>query len=49
MLWKENDLYNDVYHSNYFGTKCLNIVLQLEPYNVMFKVISDIMPHWYDL
>ena len=23
--------------------------LQLEPCNVMFKVISDIMAHWYDL
>ena len=29
--------------------KCLCNLLQLEQCNVMFKVISHIMPHWYDL
>ena len=32
--------------SNHYGTKCR---LQLEPCKVMFKVISDIMAHWYDI
>ena len=35
--------------SNHYGIKCLSNLLQLEPCNVMFKVISDIMEHWYDL
>ena len=35
--------------SNHNGIKCLTIPLQLEPCNVKFKVISDIIPHWYDL
>ena len=35
--------------SNHYGIKCLTNPLQLEPCNVMSKVISDIMPHWYDL
>ena len=29
--------------------KYLSNLLQLEPCDGMFKVISDIMPHWYDL
>ena len=35
--------------SNHYGIKCLSNLLQLEPCNDMFKVISDIIPHWYDL
>ena len=34
--------------SNHYGIKCLSNLLQLEPCNVMFKVISDIMAQWYD-
>ena len=30
--------------SNHYGIKCISNLLQLEPCNVMFKVISDIMP-----
>ena len=29
------------------GIKCLCNLLYLEPCNVMFKLISDIMVHWY--
>ena len=32
-----------------FGIKCLSHLLQLEPCNIMFQVISDIMAHWHDL
>ena len=32
--------------SNHYGTKCLTNRLQVEPCNVMCKVISDIMAHW---
>ena len=32
-----------------FGIKCLSNLLQLEPCNVMFKLMSDMMAHWYDL
>ena len=35
--------------SNHCGIKCLIILLQLEPCNVMFKVISEIMAHWYEM
>ena len=35
--------------SNHYGIKCLSNLLQLEPCNVMFKVISDIMAHWNDM
>ena len=35
--------------NNHYGLKCLNNLLQLEPCNVMFTVISDIMAHCYDL
>ena len=35
--------------SNHDGIKCLSNPLQLEPCNVMFKIISDIMSHWYDM
>ena len=35
--------------SNHYGISCLCNLLQLEPCNVMFKVISDIMAHWYDM
>ena len=35
--------------SNHYGIKCLSNLLQLEPCNVMFKMISDIMAHWYDM
>ena len=33
---------------NNYGIKCLSNLLQLDPCNVMFKVISDIIAHWYD-
>ena len=34
--------------NNHYGTKCRCNLLHLEPCNLMFKVISDIMEHWYD-
>ena len=33
--------------SNHYGIKCLINLLQLEPCNGMFNVISVIMAHWY--
>ena len=30
---------------NHYGIKCLSNLLQIEPYNIMFKVIPDIMEH----
>ena len=35
--------------SNHYGIKCLSILLLLEPCNVMFKVISEILEHWYEM
>ena len=35
--------------SNHKGIKCLSNLLHLEKCNVMFKVISDIMAHWYEM
>ena len=35
--------------SNYNGIKCVINLVQLEPCNDMFKVISDIMAHCYDM
>ena len=35
--------------SNYYGIKCIINLLQLEPRNDMFKAISDIMAHCYDM
>ena len=35
--------------SNDYGIKCFRNLLQLEPCNVMFKLISDMMTHWYDM
>ena len=35
--------------SNQYERNCLSTPLQLQPYDVMFKVISDIMAHWRDL
>ena len=35
--------------SNYHGINCLSSLLQVEPCNVMFKVISDIMAHCYNM
>ena len=35
--------------SYYYGIKCLSNLLQLHPCYVMFKVISDIIAHWYDM
>ena len=32
---------------NHHGIKCLSNLLQLKPCNVMLKVISDIMAHWW--
>ena len=34
---------------NHDGIKYLSNLLQLEPWYVMFKVMSDIMAHWNDL
>ena len=31
------------------GRKCLSNLLQLEPCNDMFKLISDITAHWYEI
>ena len=33
--------------SNHHGIKCVSNLVQLEPWNDMFKVISDIMAHCY--
>ena len=33
---------------NHYGIKLLTNLLQSQPYNVMFKVNSDIMAHWYE-
>ena len=44
-----HELCIDVYHSNYYGMKCVTNLEQLEPCNNMFKVISDIMAHCYDM
>ena len=30
------------------GRKCLSNLLQLEPCNDQFNVISDVMAYWYD-
>ena len=46
--WKEHELCIDVYHSNHYGIKCL-CNSQIEPYNDIFKVISDIMAHSYEI
>ena len=35
--------------SNDYGRKCLSIFCQFEPCNDMFKDISDIMAHWYEI
>ena len=35
--------------SNHYGMICLSNLIQFEPYNVTFKMISDIMPQSYDL
>ena len=35
--------------SNHYGIKCLSNLLQLLPRTVIFKVISNIMAHWYVL
>ena len=35
--------------SNHCGRKCASNLLQLEPSIDMFKVISDIMAHWYEM
>ena len=32
--------------SNHYGIKCLSNALQLGRFNVIFKVISDLMAHW---
>ena len=31
------------------GIKCLSNLIQLQPCNIIFKVISDIMAHWNDM
>ena len=35
--------------SKHYGIKRISNLLQLEPCNDMFKVISDIMAHCYDM
>ena len=35
--------------SNDYGVKWLNHWLHLEPCNVMFKVVSVIMAHWFEM
>ena len=35
--------------SNHYGRKFVSNLVQLEPCNDMFKVISDIMAHCYDM
>ena len=35
--------------SNHYGIKCVSNLVQLEPYNDMLKVISNIMAHCYDM
>ena len=47
--WKENDLCIDIYHKQSLWKKCLSYLLQVEPCNVMFKVISDIIAYWYEI
>ena len=34
---------------HHYGRKCLNFLLQLEPCNVMFKVISHLMGQWHEM
>ena len=34
---------------NHYGRKYLSNLLQLEPRIDMFKVISDILAHWYEM
>ena len=33
--------------SNHIGRKCVACLIQLKRSNVKFKLISDIMAHWY--
>ena len=33
--------------NNHYGRKCFSNLLQLERCNDMFRVLSDIMAHWY--
>ena len=35
--------------SNHYGIKCLSDLLQIEPCDELFKVISVVMSHWYML
>ena len=44
--WKDDYL---VIISNHYGIKFPSNLLQLEPCNVMFQVISDRMAHWNHL
>ena len=46
---KENELCIDVYHKQSLWNEFLSNLLQLEPRIVIFKVICDIMAHWYDM
>ena len=34
---------------NHYGSQCLSILKQLEPCSDMYKVISDVMAHWYEM
>ena len=46
---KKMKLCIDIYHRQSLWKKCLCNLLQLEPCNNMFKVISDIMAHSYEM
>ena len=35
--------------SNHYGRKCFSNLLQLQPCNDMFEVISDVMAQWYEM
>ena len=51
MLWEINTIIYTLMLiiSSHFGIKCISNLILQEPCNVMFKVISDIMAHWYDM
>ena len=49
LLCKEKELCIDVYHKQHYGIKCVSNLIQLEPCNDMFKVISDIIARCCDM
>ena len=48
MQCNENDWFIDAYLMQSLWNNSLSSLFQLEPCNVIFKVISDIMEHWHD-